>query len=257
MAESKESTLQLDALAWFELNKRRVLAVLGLLIFVVLAVMVWRWNAARAEADASHALLRAYLSSQGSAGESGPAGSAVGSDVLLKLAGTHSGTRASTRAMLLAAGQLFAEGKYADARTRYEAYAQQDPNGTFVPAAMYGVAVCLDAMDKTAEALEAYQKVATQYASDPVAARARMARARLLEAQGKASDALALYEEVSKGGTMGAMSQQAAMRREQLLQKHPELVKPAVVTNAAEAATLTNAIKVIAPPAPGAPSKKP
>lgn len=242
-SETGESSLQLDLLAWFEINKRRLGAAFALFILVSLAVLVWRWNVQRTEASASQSLLELYSRL---AATSGQEEKQVSGQDLLQVVASHGGTQAAERALLLGAGQLFAEGRYAEAREKFDAFIQQHAGSPFAATAALGAAASLDALDKTTEALEAYQRIATQFSTDPVAARARLSRARLLEAGGKPSEALSVYEDLTKTAPSTQAGQQAALRREALLRRHPELIKiePAP-TNAPAAMTVT--------PAPAAP----
>lgn len=225
---------EFDFLTWFEVNKKLILALLGAVVLAVIVLMVLRWKGDQAEAEASRALLAAAT----------PAtpGAAVSSQAFLQVAEKNPGTHAAERARLLAAGQLFAEGKFADAQTQFEKFVADFAASPLLSTALLGTASALDAQNKKDAALTAYQGVITGYGKDAVATQARLALARLHEEAGQGARALALYDELAKdSGGLGL--QQVMIARARLLQLHPELEQPAG----------TNAF--VAPAAPALPAR--
>src|SRR5688572_6627406 len=110
----QESSIQIDALAWLEINKHRILTGVVLVSILIVALLIYRWRSDRRETSASHALFDALKSG------AGPATAAdVGSAPLLNLAQSFEGTRGAERALLLGATQLYIEGNYAEARQRF------------------------------------------------------------------------------------------------------------------------------------------
>ena len=217
-AAPEPSAPEFDFLTWFEVNKKILVAALAALVLAVITVMIVRWNRDHAEADASQALLVASTPATPEA--------ALSSQALLQVAEAHRGTHAAERARLLAAGQLFSEGKYAEAQTQFERFNADFPENPLAATATLGIASALDAQGKTADAIAAYQRVIGSFAGDPAAVQAKFAKAGLHEANHQSAEALAIYDDLLR--TAG--SQQVLLARGRLLQLHPELDKPA--TNA-------------------------
>lgn len=197
--------------------------VLGVsLVLAVLAVVRARERATRAEA--AKELLQLIP-------PTGPGESAKMPDVakLLALSGQFPGTAAGQQARLLAAGQLFVSGKYAEAQSEFSRFEEQNPNSEFLGVALIGVAASLEAQGKQADAIKAYDR-AIVGGGDGYAVQARLAKARLLEPSSPVV-ALGLIDEVLKSAAASVVGEQAAMARTRLIQKHPELAAPAA-TNA-------------------------
>jgi predicted negative regulator of RcsB-dependent stress response len=219
--ETPGSSLQLDLLAWFEMNKKAVIGGLGLIVVAVAGVIIWKGSRAAAIENASDALLVAQITRTDK--------NAVGADKLDAIANAHAGTPTAAQAGLLAAKELFVAGKYVEARNHFERVA--DSGGADLQVvAQLGVAACFDAENNLPEALKAYEVVITLPANEAVLAQARLAKARVFEALNQPKEALALYNEVAKSGG-STLASDATIRRAQLLQKHPEFDLPASVTN--------------------------
>lgn len=214
---------EFDFLTWFEVNKKRLSLLLAVVVVLVVGGIFIRDRHNAAEAEANRALLT--LSSSTNA-----TGAAY-----VEVARTHAGTRAAERAKLLGAGQLYTEGKYAEARALFDAVASEFPNSPTVGTALLGVAGSFSAEGKSQDAIAAYQRVITAFPGDAVAQRARLSKARLHEVAGQFDQALALYEEVAKDPAGGFAMQSAFQAKAKLLQTHPELNKSAA-TNAVKAA---------------------
>lgn len=225
---------QVDLLTWLELNRKPLLVGLAVVCVVVVGTMIAKHNRQQAEIAASSALLQ--LVPPTSAGDAVTAPKAAD---LLKLAEDQSGYAAATRARFLAAGRLYTEGKYAEARAQFEQVEQAAPEGSLAAGAALGVAAAWDAENKTTEALAAYQRVITSFKDEPAAAHAKLNKARLHEAAGQFKEALGLYDELGRSQNSLFALQSAMMARAQLLTAHPELDKPVVATNA---------VNVLAPP---------
>ena len=222
----RESSLQIDLLAWYEVNKRNVFMGLGLIVVVIGVTMVWKHTRETAVREASSALLVVARPGGDEAARPDPA-------KLLQVAQQHSGAPAAVQAVLLAGRELFIAGKYSEARAQFEkATGERSILGAV---ATYGVAACVDAEKGGAEALTAYQAVATHPAAGPLAGQARLAKARIHEALNQNSEALAIYDELGRDKDRDVASD-AFMRRATLLRAHPELDK---------SASLTNAVKVL------------
>lgn len=223
-----------EALAWFEVNKKKI-GIVSLLILVGgFAAYVINHKAHEKEVTASAEL--AGVRTRMNAGTNEPP---VSSSAYLAIIDKHPGTEAAQRALLLGASALFTEGKYSEAQSRFEKILNDHASSPWAGEAAYGLAKSLEAQGKRDEALTGYQRVITSYGNDAVADSARMDVARIYEAQGKPDLALKTYEEITKAG-MTMANQDAFVRRERILKQHPHLAPPppgpatnAVSTNAA------------------------
>jgi predicted negative regulator of RcsB-dependent stress response len=214
--EKQESTWLYEALAWFELNRTRVITAVVAGLGLIVAGYIYLWMRGQAELEANQTLLALRANA-------GPNESAASAADFLKVAEAHASTRAADRAVLLAAGQLFRDGRYAEAQPHFEKLAASDRGGLLGPLAALGVAACLDAQDRVDAALPKYQSVVSDYPSHPVAARAKFAMALLQESRGEPTQALRLYDELMASPNAGRAAMEASVKREALLKQHPEL----------------------------------
>ncbi|KAB2661052.1 MAG: tetratricopeptide repeat protein [Verrucomicrobia bacterium] len=224
--ESQESSLQLDLLAWYEVNKKAVFIGLGLIVVAVGVGIVWKHHTRAVAEEASSALLAVRIK----AGET----NTMSVDALLAVAQQHAGTPAAGQAQLLAGRELFNKGKYAEARAKFESVAN-DASDPLQAIGLYGLAACYDAENKLTDALKAYAGVVAAPSGAPFANQARLAKASLHEALKQPKEALALYDEIVASKS-SALANDALQRKSTLLRAHPELDKPA---------TLTNSVKVL------------
>jgi len=205
-----------DLLTWLEINRRLLVGVVLAvsLVLAVLAVVRSRERATRAEA--AKELLQLIP-------PTGPGEAPKVPDVarLLALSGQFPGTAAGQQARLLAAGQLFVSGKYAEAQAEFSRFDEQNPNSDLLGVALIGVAAALEAQGKEADAIKAYDR-AILGGGEGFAVQARLAKARLLESSSPVV-ALGLIDEVLKSGAASVVGEQAAAARTRLVQKHPEL----------------------------------
>jgi predicted negative regulator of RcsB-dependent stress response len=231
--------------AWGDKNKKQLLW--GLIAVAVIGVIVAFWLAHKNETqnDANYALSRLTNRMSPTTPEATP-------DDLLKLAADYPGTDAAQRAQLLAASDLFVQGKYDVAQGQFQKFIQDHNSSPLVSEAALGIAACQDAQGKTAEAYSSYDSVANRYPGQPVVAQAKLAMARLLEAQGKFKEARTTLEDLSH--TMaGAMSSEAMVRLQELNAAHPELQPTNTLPQ-----TTAPLMKPVSPPAtPSAPMVAP
>jgi predicted negative regulator of RcsB-dependent stress response len=230
--EPQESSLQLDLLAWYEINKKAVFAGLGLIVVVIAVVIVWKHHTRSVVEEASSSL----LAIRAKAGET----NAMSVDALVAVAQNHPGTPAAGQAQVLAGRELFNAGKYADARAKFEAVAN-DSSSPLQGIGIYGTAACFDAENKLTEALAAYAGVVAAPTGAAFAHQARLAKARVHETLKQNKEAIALYDEIVAAKS-SPLASEALMRKAALIRAHPELDKSA-------SATLTNALKVLPAPA--------
>ena len=209
-----------DLLTWLEINRRLVVGVVLAvsLVLAVLAVIRSQQRATRAAAAKELLQLMPPV---------GPGETPKSPDVakLLALSSQYPGTAAGQQARLLAAGQLFVSGKYAESQAEFSRFEEQNPNSEFIGVALIGIAAALEAQGKDAEAVKAYDR-AILGGGDGFAVQARLAKARLLESTSPAA-ALGLIDEVLKSAAASVMGEQAAATRTRLVQKHPELAATA------------------------------
>jgi len=231
----------IEFLAWLEVNKRR-LAIGALIVLAVgFGIYVYNYMAEQKENKASAALIELRPPLGNSTNEPPvPAAS------FLKVAEEYPGTPAAQRAILLAAGSYFTDGKYSEAQAQFQRLIKEHPSSEWAADAAYGVAASLESEGKRDEALQAYDHVTKAYGNSAVVNDARMAMARIYEAKNQPAEALKLYDEVSHGSVASMRGQDAVMARSQLLKKHPELER-----------TATNAVAPMAFPPATATTNKP
>jgi predicted negative regulator of RcsB-dependent stress response len=213
----------IEALTWFEVNKKRLAIGFVALLVIGFGVYVVNYMSDQKEKKASSALIALNPATASTNDPPVPA------TAYLKVTEDYAGTAGAERALLLAASAYFTEGKYSEAQNTFNRLLTEKPGSKWAPDAAFGVAASLESQGKRDEALSAYDLVARQYKTSAVADEARLAMARIYEAKNQPGDALKQYEELTQGG-MSMRAQDAMMRRMELLRKHPELEKP--LTNA-------------------------
>ena len=242
-----ESSSQIEALAWFETNQRRLLYAGVAALAVWLAAFTYNHFRKNAEAQANAALAALHKPADRNGKQTPPTAAEY-----LKVAEQHAGTAAGDRALLFAADRLFVEGKPAEARARFEKVLAAKPTGNFAAIAAIGIAACHEAAGETDKALAAFEQVVTLHASAPEANQARLALGLLNEQKGRNDQALRLYDEVLRAKPVTVWRMEAEMRREQLLRRHPQLAVGGLPSAAAAASTTVTAPATNAP----APVKK-
>ena len=210
-----------DLLAWFEVNKIKVLIAAVALVIVGFTIATVRYMGEQKELNASGQLLALRVSLNPPTNAVPPQPSA-----LLKIAKDFGGTSAAERARLLAATAFFTEGKYSDAEREFNAFVKEFPDSHWAASAAYGVASAQEAQNKP-EAVTSYQGVSTAYANSYVADDAKLALARIYETRKEPAQALRVYNELllpRPGAQPGEPAHpEAFAKKEALLRKHPEL----------------------------------
>jgi tetratricopeptide (TPR) repeat protein len=209
------------AWAWFEANKRPALWGGGVLLVVGVIVAFVLYRQSEQEVAASEA-----LSSVSASRLTGADSSAATAQAYLKVASEYPSTQAGARALLLAAGSLFTEAKYPEAKAEFEKFRREHGDSPFLGEALLGIAACLDAQGNAREAMTAYRDLITRRPTDYVLPQARFALARLCEAQNEPEQARNLYEEVERSDPYSSLAAEAGMRLEDLKAKHPNLFAP-------------------------------
>ncbi len=250
--EPQQSAWLYEALAWLELNRKRVITGIVLVLAVIVAGYIFFWSRHQAEINANDALLA--LKPSTSASEDQKAAAAAD---FLRVAEAHSSSSVADRALLLAAGDLYREGRYAEAQTQFQKALDQDRSSALAPVAALGVAASLDAQNKVDEALAAYQAVVARYGEAPASARAKFAMALIHEGRNEPREALRIYDELTTSRKMGRASMEASIKRENLLKLHPELAPTNTTSVVLPPISVTAGTNVpAATNAPGAPTNK-
>jgi TolA-binding protein len=220
--ESEVAQLPLwqKAWAWFETNKKQTLWSVAGLTVVGLIVALYLYRQSEADIAASEAL------SSLAAPQMTGAGRGDSAEAYLKMAAAYPNSRAATRALLLAAGRLFEEGKYAEAKVQFERFTREHTDSPFRGQALLGIAACLDAEGNATAATVAYKDLIDRLPADHVLPQARFALARLYEAQNKPELARNLFEQVEQGNPYSSLGSEAGMRLEELKTKFPQLAPP-------------------------------
>ena len=206
-------------MAWIEVNKKRLITVAVAGTFVIFGVMLVVQQQAQKEKNASAALsdvkfpYNASLPTAPGTAES-----------LLKVANDQKGSKAAARALLIGAGVLYSESKFAEAQQRFGQVVQEYPDSGWTAQANLGVAASIAAQGKTDEATAKYEEITKRFASSPIIDEARLALARLYEAR-KPEDAFKLYDDLMKANPQSVLAMEANMRSEIMLTQRPELAK--------------------------------
>lgn len=250
-SETTGSTGVYEFLAWFEVNKKKVAWGFVALVIVGVVAAYFRWRNQNVELQANQALLQLRPTPSGQGAETQPS-----AESFSKVAASFPSTEAAERALLLSAGTLFTEGKYAEAQAQFERFLEKHADHPLAPNAAYGRAAALEAQGKQDEALAAYQNLLTRYPRSFLTDRTKLSVARIYEAKNQPEQALKQYDELIDPQGARASASEALAMKEALLKRHPELVKPAAPpasTNAtAPSASVTNATGITNATAPSA-----
>ena len=247
-SEPQQSTWLYEVLAWLEFNRKLLIWACAGGLALVVAGYVYLWSRQVAEVHANEALLA--LRPRTAVDESQQPAAAAD---FLRFAEEHRSSSAAERALLLAAGELYRDGRYPEAQSAFQKALERNRRGPLAPTAALGVAASLDAQDQVDAALAAYQAVVADFPDTPASARARFALALLHESRNQPEQALKIYDELAAARKLGRASMEASVKREALLKQHPELaptnaavtlppISVVADTNAPAAAALTNKI---------------
>jgi TolA-binding protein len=216
--------------AWFEANRKQTLLGAGglLLVGVIVAAFLY-WQDA-ADVTASEALSKVAILQVGASGSHADL-----AEEYLKVAAAYPKSRAGARALLSAAGDLFTQGKYLEAKTQFERFKREYSDSPFMGEAVLGIAACLDAQGNSRDAIAAYKDFIDHHPTDNALPQAKFALARLYQSQNEVELARNLFEDVERTVPYGSMGDEARMRLEELKAKSPKLLMPMtpMPTNAA------------------------
>ena len=214
--------------AWFEANKKQTLWGAGVILIVGVIIAFFLYQQNEADVAASEALSNVSVPQLTGAGNHADIAEAY-----LKVAANYPKSRAGARALLLAAGSLFTEGKYAEAKTQFERFRREYSDSPFMGEALLGIGACLDADGKGRDAMAAYKDLIDHRPGDVVLPQAKFALGRLYEANNESEQARKLFEEVARENPNGSIGSEAGIRLEELNMKHPQLMPAAPIpTNA-------------------------
>jgi TolA-binding protein len=221
-SETAQLPLWQKAWAWFEANRNQAFLGAGALAVVGVIVAFFLYHRNEADIAASEALSNVALTPMTGASRGDTA------NAYLKVAATYPDSRAGARALLLAGGALFVEGKYPEAKAQFDRFKRDYSTSPYMGEALLGIASCLDAEGKTSEAAAAYKDLIDHHPVDQVLPQARFALGRLYEAQNKPELARNMFEEVERNNPYGSLGSEAGMRLEELKLKYPSLAAPIV-----------------------------
>jgi predicted negative regulator of RcsB-dependent stress response len=216
-SDVQELTLQDQLLTWFEKNKQLLLTSTLVVAVVGTIAGFYIWHQNQTQADASQALSKITGPAYTTGAQTGQ------SEALLKLASDYPGTEAAKRAVLMVAGNYFAEGKYKEAQAQFDKFLREYRDSTFAGQALLGVAACKDAQGLAAEATTAYKDIVDHHAKDSAAPQAHIALGRLYESQNKLELARDLYQKMAQMDGNGPLGAEASMRMAELIAKNPSL----------------------------------
>lgn len=218
MSTDITTAAELHFFNWLDKNRKLLIQAVVIVMIAAFVVSFYFWKKGQKETAAGEAL--SEISGANAAAD------------YLKLAEQYPNTAAAPRAVLLAAGDLFDNGKYPEAQAQYERLSRDYPESTLRVAAALGLAACLDAQGKIADAITRYNDFIQRNPNDAATAQARAALGRLYETQGKPDKALQIYQEIQRAEANTSFGMEAAMRAQAVLAQHPELreVKTPVAT---------------------------
>jgi tetratricopeptide (TPR) repeat protein len=241
-SDAGQLPLSHKAWGWFEANTKQVIWGTGIILAagVIIAFFLYRQN----EADIAASEALSNLSMPQTSGASTRAESA---EAYLKVAATYPKSRAGARALLLAAGSLFVEGKYPEAKTQFERFKREYGDRPFIGGALLGIAACWDAQGQTREAMAAYKDLIDRRPGDRNVSHAKFALGRLHAAQNEPEKARALFEDVERTDPYGSLGDEARMQMEDLKTKYPKLFAPIAPMSTNTAPTISAAPTLNAP----------
>jgi len=228
-SEAGQIPISHKALAWFEANKKQALSGVGVLLVVGVIVAFFLYRQNEAQVAASEALsMVAMPQLAGSGARPDPV------EGYLKVAAMYPNSSAGARALLLAAGDLFVDGKYDEAKAKFEQFRRDYADSPYLGEALLGIAACWDAQGKKTEAMAAYKELIDRRPNDSYVPTAKFALARLHAAQNEPDQARTLFEDVERADPYGSLGDESRMQIEELKRKFPKLLAPvtAASTNA-------------------------
>jgi TolA-binding protein len=222
-SDASQSGGSVAFLAWVEVNKQRLLMGGAGVVVAFFATFLFVQHQAQKEAAASAALSDVRLAYSASAAT--PAGTADAlARVAADHAGSKAAARALLISAGILFSEAKSEKDFAQAEQRFAQVVKDYPESQWLAQANLGVAASLAAQGKTAEATTRYEEIRRRFASSPIIEEAKLALARLYE-KPKPEDAFKLYEELTKENANNIVGMEANVRQDLLLKAKPELAK--------------------------------
>jgi TolA-binding protein len=220
---------------WFDRNKKQVTWGAGIVVIVGLITWFVVIHQAEKEVSAGEAVSGVALAQAQALAQAGTATRPEMAAAYLKVADLYPSSVAGARALLLAAGSQFAEGKYDEAKAQFQKLTREHRDSPFMGEALLGIAACLDAQGKTADAIAAYKELIDHHPAEALIPQAKFSLASLYERQNNeaaATQARTLYIDVERSDPYGSLGPEAGMRVEELQLKYPSLApKPQPAPN--------------------------
>jgi len=221
--ESSQSDGIIGLLAWLEKRKKQLIAGGVIALAAIFVILVFVQHQAEKEQSASRAVsdVRVPFSSA----VSPPPGTAEAlTKAAAEHGGTKAAARALLVAAGIRFSEAKSAADYAEAERQFARVFQEYPESPWVPNAHLGVAAALAAQGKSAEAITKYEEITRRFASSSIIDEARLALARLYEPQ-KQEEAFKLYEELLKGNPQSVLVMEANMRQDDMLKRDPKLAE--------------------------------
>ncbi len=215
-SDNTQNDALLQLRAWLEKNKKQV--VYGAIGAGTVALIAWFfvWQAHEKQLEASAALAKVSVGQM-----MNPAAGQDSSPAYLKIATDYAGSSAAERALLLAGGNLFTQGKYAEAQNQFGRFIREHATSAFLSQAKLGMAACLEAQGKTNEALIAYKDLSERHPNEVATPQAKFALGRIFEAQNQPQQARKYFEDVARTDAGTSLGSESGMRLEELNAKFP------------------------------------
>ena len=253
--ETKVAELPITDRLWAWLVTNKTQAAVGVVVLAAVGLVVWLilWQGHQRQVAAGEALSALAVEQMLSPT---PRPNVV--EAYLKVANQYPKSAAGARALLMAGGHLFSDGKYSEAQAQFEKFTRDHHDSPFMGEALLGVAASLEAQGKTDGAVAGYKEIISRHPGDSVVPDAKFALARLYEVQNKPELARDLYQEVEQAGRFSSKGIEAGMRIEELMMKYPKLApqNPVPLTPAPIMLTNFTSKPATNTAPPGAPTNK-
>ena len=239
--ELEHDELREDAEVALAFIKKHRNAVMNVAIAVLVLVVLFSYSRgakSRAIMDSNRQLAQALVGvDKAEELGAGAEARAVVVAELTRVAKTFPKLRAGQSAQLHLAGMLFDSGDWDGAKAEFESIARDFSQDPFVPVALEGSALCLEAKGEYEAAIKALGEARQAHPDAFNGLEMRLDEARCLEALGRADEAVAIYEEVAKDYPNTDYERLAA-ERVKTLKPAPPLAQmtPSPATPASEAA---------------------
>jgi predicted negative regulator of RcsB-dependent stress response len=209
--------------AWVEVNKQRLIIGGAAAVVIFFGGFLFVQHQAQKEAVASAALSDVRLPY--STAVAVPAGASEAlAKVAEEHSGTRAAARALLIGAGILFSEANSPEGFAKAEQQFARVTKEYPESAWMAQANLGIAASLAAQGKTAEAVTKYEEIRRRFANSPIINQATLALARLYE-KDKREEAFKLFEELTKEGGNNIIGMEANVRQDALLKAHPELAK--------------------------------